>query len=337
MGLKKYFIFSVILIVAIFGFVYSLELGEYNVSLFDYSLALPISVWMIMPISLLALATIVHLLWYSIINFFKKRAIAKDYEAMIKMIKSNLLEKEEVSKFRTAEFKNLASIFSQLKLDVKGNRFLSVDDELNKIVANVQDIKDGKFVNDKSLKVNDTTSLANLNMLNKVNEQIDFAVDVLKKPENYSSSVVLQSFENVLKDKSMTTMKKLYKNVKLDKDMANKLFAKDAANNEFGFTHEEIIKIVKDLEYTKDDYLALAKNYETILKPDQIIALFEKLSNEFEDATPAYLHVLFEYEMIDKAREVLANTKDVEYTAFKALLDLKEAGKHYNLEAISYK
>ena len=256
---------------------------------------------------------------------------------MIKMIKSNLLEKEEVSKFRTAEFKNLASIFSQLKLDVKENRFLSVDDELNKIVANVQDIKDGKFVNDKSLKVNDTTSLANLNMLNKVNEQIDFAVDVLKKPENYSSSVVLQSFENVLKDKSMTTMKKLYKNVKLDKDMANKLFAKDAANNEFGFTHEEIIKIVKDLEYTKDDYLALAKNYETILKPDQIIALFEKLSNEFEDATPAYLHVLFEYEMIDKAREVLANTKDNEYSAFKALLDLKEAGKHYNLEAISYK
>ena len=41
--------------------------------------------------------------------------------------------------------------------------------------------------------------------------------------------------------------------------------------------------------------------------------------------------------MIDKAREVLANTKDNEYSAFKALLDLKEAGKHYNLEAISYK
>jgi hypothetical protein len=53
---------------------------------------------------------------------------------------------------------------------------------------------------------------------------------------------------------------------KLDKDMANKLFAKDAANNDFGFTHEEIIKIVKDLEYTKDDYLALAKNYETIFR-----------------------------------------------------------------------
>ena len=337
MGLKKYFIFSVILIVAIFGFVYSLELGEYNVSLFDYSLALPISVWMIMPISILALATIVHLLWYAIIDFFKKRAIQKDYEAMIKMIKSNLLEKEEVYKFRTTEFKNLSSIFSQLKIDVKENRFLSADDELNKIVASVQDIKDGKFVNDKLLKVSETTSLANLNMLNKVNEQIDFAVDVLKKPENYSSSVVLQSFENVLKDKTMTTIKKLYKNISLDKELAMKLFEKDAANNEFGFTPDEIIKIVKDLNYTKDDYLALAKNYETILQPDQIISLFEKLSAELDEATAAYLHVLCEYEMIDKVREIISATPDNEYTAFKALLDLKEAGKYYNLEAISYK
>jgi hypothetical protein len=41
--------------------------------------------------------------------------------------------------------------------------------------------------------------------------------------------------------------------------------------------------------------------------------------------------------MIDKVREVLANTKDSEYPSFKALLALKEAGKHYNLEAISYK
>ena len=337
MGLKKYFIFSVILIVAIFGFVYSLELGEYNVSLFDYSLALPISVWMIMPISLLALATIVHLLWYSVINFFKKRAIAKDYEAMIKMIKSNLLDKNEVYKFKTQDFKNLSSILSQLKIDVQENRFSCFDDELNKIVANVQDVKNGKYVSDKSFKVNETTNLANLNMLNKVNEQIDFAVDVLKKPESFSSNIVLKSFENVLKEKSMTTMKKLYKNVKLDKEMAKKLFEKDAANNEFGFTSEEILKIVKDLDYDKNDYLALAKNYETILKPDQIIALFEKLSLELEDAIPAYLHVLFEYEMIDKAREVLANTKDNEYPAFKALIDLKEAGKHYNLEAISYK
>ncbi|MDD2895339.1 MAG: hypothetical protein PHG81_04890 [Aliarcobacter sp.] len=337
MGFKKYFIFSIILIVAVFGFAYSLELGDYNFTMFDYSLTLPVAAWLIIPISLLALATFVHILWYGMINYFKHRAVLKDHETIIKMIKSNLLEKDETYKFKTKEFKNLSSILSQLKIDVQANRFTSSDEELNKIVAGIQDIKDGKYVSEKVIKINETTTLANLNMINKVNEQIDFAVDVLKKPENFSSNVVLQSFENVLKDKSMTTIKKLYKNVKLDKEMAKKLFEKDAANNEFGFTTEEILKIVKELDYKNDDFIMLAKNYETILKPDQIIELFEKLSVELEDATPAYLHVLFEYEMIDKAREVLANTKESEYSPFKALLDLKEAGKHYNLEAISYK
>jgi hypothetical protein len=337
MGFKKYFIFSVILIVAIFGFAYGLELGEYELSLFGYSLLLPVSVWLILPISLLAVASILHILWYGIIDYFRKRAMSKDYENLIKMIRLDLLEKNEEFNFKTTEFKNLSSIISQLKIDVKDNRFLSVDDELNRVVANIQDVQSGKYVAEKTFKVEDNSKLFELNVLNKVNEQIDFAVDVLKKSENYPLTIVEQAFNNVLKEKSMTTIKKLYKNVKLNKYMARKLFEKDAANNDFGFTHEEIIKIVKDLEYTKDDYLELAKNYETISKPDQVIALFEKLSTESEDAISGYLHVLFEFEMISKAREILANTKDSEYAPFKAVLDLKESGKHYNLETISYK
>jgi len=271
------------------------------------------------------------------ISYFRKRAMSKDYENLIKMIRLDLLEKNEEFNFKTTEFKNLSSIISQLKIDVKDNRFLSVDDELNRVVANIQDVQSGKYVAEKTFKVEDNSKLFELNVLNKVNEQIDFAVDVLKKSENYPLTIVEQAFNNVLKEKSMTTIKKLYKNVKLNKYMARKLFEKDAANNDFGFTYEEIIKIVKDLEYTKDDYLELAKNYETISKPDQVIALFEKLSTESEDAISGYLHVLFEFEMISKAREILANTKDSEYAPFKAVLDLKESGKHYNLEAISYK
>lgn len=337
MGFKKYLVFSIILIIAVFGYVYSLELGNYNVTILGYSLDLPIAAWVVVPISLLALATYLHIFFYAIIDFFKKRALSKDHETMIDVIKSNLLEKSATSRFRTKDFKNLYSILTQFKLNISDSRFTSKDEELNKIVVGIQDIKDGKHVNDKTLKINETTKLANLNMLNKVNEQIDFALEVLKKPENYAANVVRQSFENVLKDKSMTTVKKVYKNIKLDKDLASKLFEKDAENNEFGLSHEEIIKIVKDLDYKKDDFLALAKNYETILQPDQVIALFEKLSSQIDEATFAYLHVLCEFEMIDKVREIVSSTPDTEFTAFKALLDLKEAGKHYNLEAMSYK
>ena len=337
MGFKKYIVFSVLFIGLIYGYTFSLELGDYKVTILDISLLLPIAVWIIVPIVFLFIATIGHILFYGLINVFKQRAINKDKETMVTLIKSNLLEKNPPKRFKTKAFKELSAVFSQLKLNVKNDTFTSSDSELNSLIANIQDIKAGKFITDKSLKLNEMSELANQNLINKVNEQPDFAVDVLKKVENYAPNVVRQSFINVINEKSMTTIKKLYKNVKLDKDLARRLFEKDAANNEFGFSSEEISKIVKDLNYTTEDYLALARNYESILQPDQIIALFEKLSAEIDASTPAYLHVLFEYEMLDKVREIVDTTPEGEYSSFKALLDLKDAGKHYDLESISYK
>ncbi len=337
MGFKKYIVFSALFIGVIFGYTFSLELGDFKVTLFDISLLLPIAVWIIAPLVVLFIATVLHILFYGLINAFKQRAIEKDKETMINLIKSNLLEKNLPKRFKTKAFKEMSAIISQLKLNVRDSNFSSSDSELNFLISNIQDIKAGKFVSDKSLKLNERSELSNQNLINKVNEQIDFSVEVLKKSENYPQNIVKQSFINVINEKSMTTVKKLYKNIKLDKDLARRLFEKDAANNEFGFTSEEISKIVKDLEYTTEDYLALARNYESILQPDQIIALFEKLSEEIDASTPAYLHVLFEYEMIDKVREIIDTTPEGEYTSFKALLDLKDAGKHYDLESISYK
>ncbi|UTJ07089.1 hypothetical protein [Arcobacter roscoffensis] len=337
MGFKKYVVFSVIFIIAIYGYVFSLELGNYKVTVLDISLALPVAVWIIVPLILLFIATIGHIVFYGLLNIFKQRAIDKDHETMINMIKSNLLETNFNKRFKTKGFKNLSNILNQFQLSVKDKTFSSKDEELNNVVAAIQDINAGKHIVDKNLKFSEVSSITNRNLINKVNEQADFAVDVVKKSENYSENVVKAAFEKVLEDKSMTTIKKIYKNIKLDKHLARRLFEKDAANNEFGFTSEEILKIVKDLDYTNEDYMSLAKNYESILQPDQIIALFEKLSSELDEATPAYLHVLFEYEMIDKIRDIIAPTADDEFTAFKALLELKDAGKHYDLESISYK
>ena len=337
MGFKKYIVFSVLFTGLIYGYTFSLELGDFKITILGISLLLPIAVWIILPLVFLFIATIGHILFYGLINVFKQRAINKDKETIITLVKSNLLEKNPPKRFKTKAFKELSTILSQLKLNVKDNTFTSSDAELNNLIANIQDINAGKYVSNKSLKLNEMSNLANQNLINKVNEQADFAVDVVKKAENYAPNIVRQSFINIINEKSMTTIKKLYKNIKLDKDLARRLFEKDAANNVFGFSPEEISKIVKDLEYTTEDYLALARNYESILQPDQIIALFEKLSSEIDASTPAYLHVLFEYEMIDKVREIVDTAQEGEYSSFKALLDLKDAGKHYDLESISYK
>lgn len=333
MGLKRYIIATIILAILLFGFLYSLSLGDYEISLFGYSAVLPIDVWIMLPFVFLVLITYLHLIFYTSVIQIKKWEYSKDHETMIDFINSSLLEKNSSPKFRTQKFKELFSILSQLNIDVKADSFTSAFEDTNKAVAAVQDITKGKFV--KAIKLGENSNLAKQNLLNKINEEVDFATDVLKKPENYTFDVVKEAFLNVLKDKSMTTVKKLYKNIKLDKELAFKLFEKDVENSDFGFTQEEILSIVKELNFDKNDYITLAKIYKKVLNPDEIISILEKLSSENDEATTAYLYVLCRFEMIDKVREIVALSKEGDYKQFKALLDLKDAGKTYNIEALT--
>ena len=117
------------------------------------------------------------------------------------------------------------------------------------------------------------------------------------------------------------------------------LFKKDSEqDSQFAMTNEIIIKLIKKAEFTNDDLINIAKNYKSSMTPDQIINLYEEISVVNEEYTTAYLYVLSEYEVIDKMRDILLNSSSHEYTAFKALIDLKDAGKHtYSLDTISYK
>ncbi len=142
-------------------------------------------------------------------------------------------------------------------------------------------------------------------------------------------------FFNVLENKTMTTVKKVYSNVILDREMALRLFVKDIENREFGLSKEEIIKITKTLNYSNEEYLTLAKLYKEALSPDKFLELFEAIFDQNEEATEAYFYVLCELEMIDKVRELLTGYNEDELIAFRALLDLKDAGKHYTLDDLS--
>lgn len=53
MGLKKYIGFSLLLIIVVGLYVYSVESGDYTVRILDYSLMLPIVAWVLLPIALL--------------------------------------------------------------------------------------------------------------------------------------------------------------------------------------------------------------------------------------------------------------------------------------------
>ena len=335
MGLKTYIGFSLLLIMAVGISGYAIQNGEYEISVGGYSLALPIIVWVLAPAIILFVFSVLHLMFYGSVNYCKNRGFDKDELTILETIKSILLQKDDKKKFKTLGYKNVASILNQFNIDVKDSAFTSSNEGLNQVVSQIKDIKAGKYVNEKSLKLKPDSALAKQNLINKINEQVDYAVDVLKKATQFSPEVSRVAYFNVLENKTMTTIKKVYTNVVLDKEMALKLFLKDIDNSEFGLTKDEILKITKSLNYSKEEYLTLAKLYKDGLTPDKLLELFEKISEEVEVAADAYLFVLLELEMIDKAKEVLSGYPEDEFTVFRALLDLKDAGKHYSLDDIT--
>jgi len=90
----------------------------------------------------------------------------------------------------------------------------------------------------------------------------------------------------------------------------------------------ELEVLLSDPVLSKQGLIEAAKTLQSVLNPDALVALFEKLYNGRIEACDAFLYVLFELQMIDRAREVLENSDEEDLIKFKLLLFLKDHGKH---------
>lgn len=336
MGLKKYIVFSILFIALVAGYVFSILPSSYEVKVMEQSFTLPIFVWVVLPLVFLFAATLLHMFFYGFKGYLHNRSITKDEENIIESIKNNLLNKKDSKVYSRKTFKELAQILSFVKLVPKEGEFISTNDEINKIVEKTQSIKSGTYLSPKDLKLDDNNPLMVQNLINKINSDDEFCLDILKRPANYSEDMIKKAFFRVLKNKSMTTVKKILPGIKLDKEMIVELFNRDSAQTDFSLSKEEIIKYIKNIDFTKNDFIKLAKLYKNNMLPDDLLKIFEELSNSNEQAQDSYLYVLFEYEMIDTIRDIFASSAQDELLPYKALLDLKDSGKHYTLDSLCY-
>ncbi|AZL53417.1 hypothetical protein [Aliarcobacter skirrowii] len=335
MGLKNYIIATILFMVIVYGFVHSLELGEYTLTMFGNSLTLPVSLWIVVPILFLSVMTYLHIIFYAIVISFKNRFVRQDIKSTFDLIKSKLIQDDKKVSFITKDFKELSNVLHNVDFELKTTTLNASNEDIKDILHTINEIENGVYV--KDLKSTKGSKLFEKNIKNRIANDADFALEVVKRKDKYGYELQKEALLKVISDKSLTTVKKVYNEVKLDKELACAILKKDVQTDDFSLGYEEIIKILKDLNLSKDEYIKFAKLYEDSEKPDTLIMLFEKLSSQNEDATEAYLYILNKFEMIDKLREFLVGSAEDEYVAFKALLDLKDAGKHYNLDNISYK
>ncbi len=336
MGIKKYVIAALLLLIVITGFIFSLQVGDYRLQIFSHSLNMPVFVWFIIPYVLLLIVSIIHMLYHGAKSYLFDRAVENDKIKLYSYIKVLLLQKDEDPEFKTRRFKDLAQILAQFTFDIKVSEFVSSHKDLNEAANMLLDIKDGTYIPNKKLKLGEDNPWAKKNLENKIASDMGFCEDILKRFESYSKELVKKAFLRFLEEKDTESLIKINKKLVLDKCMLFALLEKNK-KEKYIFEEEDIKNFLSQKDLLLIDFVKFVKIYKAKITPDEMIALFEELSSKNEELMQAYIYVLFEFEMIEKAEDILSNANDEEYMPFKALLELKKEGKQYSMDSISYK
>ncbi len=338
MGFKKYIVASFLLIAIIAGYVYSLDLGDYTLTLSNlgFNQTLPIFVWVIVPTLVLFIASFLHMIFYNTKSYFTRKNMLKDISQLSIILKDRLLKKESSAIVRTQELKKVADILNQLDINIKDNNLTTDIKVISDVADKLNKINNGEYITIKELKLPNDNEIMQKDILNRINSDDNFAIEVLKNTDKYTQDMIEIAFANVSKNKSFDTLKKLALKMKLSNSMVKLFLLKDSnASKDFALTNSEILVYIQDNKFTNQELIQIAKNYKKHMSPEQLIKLYEDISANDESLTESYLYVLFEYEMVVQIREILINSQKDEYTIFKALLDLKDAGKYYSIDNLT--
>lgn len=322
MRLKHFIVYSLIYIglVGIFAFVQNAS--SYRVSFLGVGLELPVALWFVLPIVIFAFLAIFHVTWSGIANFRQKQAIKSDEDTYEEYAKEVLLGIESDKKFKTDVFKTSNKITKFLSpwhtnlVDIE-------NEEISEIIDILEKLKNGEVVELKKYKLNDDNPLIIKNEFNKLKKDSSYAGEILKDKKTLDDELSKTAYDIALKNFSFFDIKKLP--FEISKDEAILLVDRYSKEEDFEMTKDDLFNLLVLIDSDKYGYVKLAKSLVKKIEPDVLIALFNKLNSKKENATYAYLYLLYEFGMMEELKDIL-NYSD-EYPEFEILMYLRDQGK----------
>ncbi|MDX1809471.1 MAG: fatty-acid--CoA ligase [Sulfurospirillaceae bacterium] len=334
MGIRRYALLSVIYLFAVGLYVYSFNGNSYALSIYKFSLNLPIAVWIIVPSIILFIASISHLMYYSIKDFFNKRAIKKDYDTFINVTKSSIFGEKSNLKFKTDFFKTPGFVLSTLNYAKKSDIEDLENEDLKECYRIVDKIREGEPEDIKKYKISEDNELFIKNEENKLKADPKYAYTILKKCSDLESEICKKAYYELLNIATFAEIKKY--SFPIDKDIFRRMMERylDPEDN-FEIDIASMKQMLEQFNANSEDYLELAEEIRVRLSPDELIDLFSNLYNEKgQIAANAYIFTLYELQMIDKVREILDNSDEEDFLKFKTLLFLRDHGK--NIDTVKF-
>jgi len=330
MGFKKYLVFGLILIIAIGLYVYSMINGYYSVTVAGITVSLPIAVWVILPALLLYIFTVIHLMFYGTLGFFRLRKITNDSKKFLENEKRALLGKKiEDNDYKSEAFKLPGAVLPLLNIDPKRYMGYRVfDDEVADILEAKQRVFSGEVVDLSKYNLLPDNAIMIKNYENMLNQDKSYAATILKK---CTDKELCQKAALAMAEYSPISELEKF-DIKITKEIFDRLLDRIGTDN-FEMSYADILKYAKELNFDRKDLVELSKKLKDKLAPDERVKFADELIAAFPDiGGDAYLYTMFDLQLIDKARDYLDNSAKNEYTKFKHLLFLKDSGKNFDID-----
>jgi len=331
MGIKRYILVSLVYMVAIGLYVFSFYGESYTLAFFGLSLNLPVALWIILPVFILTIGSIVHLVFYNFKDFLYKRALKKDFEMYQEATKNRILGEETDISYKTDGFKLAGKVLQSMQFDPSLPSTF-IEEEIAKACALAVSVSNGNYEDLKKYRLSKTNPLVIKNMINRLKIEPKFALEVLKNCKDINTELCQKAYEALIGFASFNEIKRY--DFPIDKHLFRRMMERYLdADDSFDMDLKSIEDMLDQFNADHADYLELAHEIKIKLAPDVLIALFEKLYNtKGSVVADAYLYVLYDLQMIDKIREILANSDREDFEKFKIVLFLRDNGKTIDID-----
>ena len=339
MNIKRYTIAAFIFMIFIGWFVeVNISQEIRSINFFGIQLPpMPIGMWVVLPLFLLYLASLLHMGSCSISKMMELRRYRKDYNELVNALRDALLgKKNRRSSYRTERYAILGNIIDKSDIipteRLKGSEEKLLDDALGFI----HDVEDGKAVDLRKFYIENTNPLAIKYHTRRYEHGDVIAEDVLNKPERFSDDLANKAYKDFVLTASLSSIRKYKKYMSKDA-LVSILGRINAEENSLNIDNETLFDLIQRVEVSEDEYICGSIILSKTMMPEERIDLFERLSNANDDATAAFIYTLYDLEVVEQANDLLDASREDEYPQFRAYRALKEANKHFSINLFTPK
>lgn len=328
MKVKYYFAFFIVFIIIFCGGFYALNPVSSNItlSIFGHTITQHPVIWIAFSLSVFFLFTLLFFAGNWLSNFANSYRNDKDFDDLLNQIYTQALyKKAEHFHFKTKHYQTLSQILKrfdlQAKLDTQPSSYAKIDALFNAFT----EVQKGGI---SSIKIPEENEFWNLNAKNTIRSDYKFAQKILEG--EYDESLKILAIQELAKNNHLgeKTLHKFL--ISSSTPLLARTMLDSLLEAGYKLPQEDIKALLLSSNLSNKDYLKKLQIFKTLLSPDECITLFENLSIQDKEAREAYVFLLLDFSMMEKAQEFLRDNEDL--ILAQVFIDLKKIGKNYSLE-----